>query len=47
MNKSLSTLKIFAAGINKTHIQIFFLLVSLTMLVLGGGALEDFGGGSR
>ena len=29
--------------INKTHIQMFLMLVTLAMLVLGAGAVEDFG----
>ena len=33
--------------INKTHIQMVILLVSLAMLVLGAGAPADFGNGSR
>lgn len=30
--------------INRQHVQMFFLLLTLTMLVLGAGAPEDGGG---
>jgi hypothetical protein len=34
---------IFVSKINKTHIQMALMLVVLAMLVLGAGAVDDFG----
>jgi hypothetical protein len=34
---------ILFSKINKTHIQMIFMVVMLAMLVLGAGAVEDFG----
>lgn len=33
--------------INKTHLQFAFMLLALSMLVLGAGAPEDVGGSGR
>lgn len=33
--------------INRQHIQLFFVLLTLTMLVLGAGAPDDGGGSTR
>lgn len=44
MSKHLNNIVLLASRINKTHIQMFFIVVSLAMLVLGAGAAEDFGG---
>lgn len=33
--------------INRQHIQLFFVLLTLTMLVLGAGAPDDGGGNTR
>jgi hypothetical protein len=38
---------LFVSKINMTHIQIALLLIVLAMLVVGAGAIDDFGGASR
>jgi hypothetical protein len=40
-------LVLFASKINMTHIQIALMLVILAMLVVGAGAIDDFGGIAR
>jgi hypothetical protein len=34
---------VFVSKINMTHIQMIILVVALALLVLGSGAVEDFG----
>jgi hypothetical protein len=46
--KNISTQFVLSISkINKTHIQFAFMLLALTLLVLGAGAPEDVGGGGR
>ena len=40
-------LVLFASKINMTHIQIVLMLIVLAMLVVGAGAIDDFGGIGR
>ena len=40
-------LVLFASKINTTHIQIVLMLIVLAMLVVGAGAIDDFGGIGR
>ncbi len=47
MNGKLAQLAIFTSKINRQHIQIFFVLMALSMLVLGVGAPTDGGGSSH
>lgn len=47
MKNKLNLLVLSASKINRQHIQLFFVLLSLGMLVLGVGAPEDGGGTSR
>lgn len=47
MKNTLNHLVLSASKINRQHIQMVFVLVSLAMLVLGLGAPEDGGGTSR
>jgi len=46
MKNKLSLLAFSAQKINRQHIQLFFLIISLAMLVIGIGAPAD-GGGAR
>jgi hypothetical protein len=41
MNKHFNRLLIAASKINRQHIQLFFLVLSLGMFVLGAGAPDD------
>ncbi len=43
MNKKLALLAAFTSKINRQHIQMALVLISLTMLVLGAGAPADGG----
>ncbi|MCK6583665.1 MAG: hypothetical protein L6Q49_11260 [Anaerolineales bacterium] len=47
MKNTLNHLVLSASKINRQHIQMVFVLVSLAMLVLGLGAPEDGGGHTR
>ncbi|HNK62993.1 MAG TPA: hypothetical protein PKL78_08065 [Anaerolineales bacterium] len=47
MKNQLNLLALSASKIDRRHIQAFFLMVSLVMLVLGVGAPEDGGGNIR
>jgi len=47
MNKKLASLAAFAHKINRQHVQLALVLISLTMLVLGVGAPADGGGVGR
>ncbi|MBI5351280.1 MAG: hypothetical protein HZB50_01440 [Chloroflexi bacterium] len=47
MNKKIALLAAFSAKINRQHIQLVLVLISLTMLVLGAGAPADTGGTGR
>lgn len=47
MNTKLAELAIFTNSINRRHIQVFFAVLALTMLVLGVGAPSDGGGAGR
>jgi hypothetical protein len=38
---------LFVSKINMTHIQMALLVVALVLLVVGAGAVEDFGGIGR
>ena len=44
MKNKLALLALSAQKINRQHIQLFFLLISLAMLVIGIGAPTDGGG---
>ncbi|MBI5840715.1 MAG: hypothetical protein HZB19_11500 [Chloroflexi bacterium] len=44
MKNNLALLAISARKINRQHIQLFFIILTLAMLVLGVGAPEDGGG---
>lgn len=41
MNKRFNHLLIAVSKINRQHIQLFFLVLSLSMFVLGAGAPDD------
>jgi hypothetical protein len=45
MKNKLTLLALSAQKINRQHIQLIFVLVSLAMLILGTGAPTDGGGG--
>jgi hypothetical protein len=47
MNKHFASLIAFTHKINRQHIQLALVLISLTMLVLGAGAPADGGGIGR
>lgn len=47
MNKKLALLTTFIHKINRQHVQLALVLISLTMLVLGVGAPADGGGVGR
>jgi len=38
---------LFVSKINTTHIQVALMVIALALLVLGAGAVDDFGGGLR
>ena len=44
MKNILFNLHLSVSKINKTHLQFIWVLIVLTMLVLGAGAPEDVGG---
>ena len=44
MKKTINLLVHFGAKINKTHLQLAFMILALAMLVIGAGAPEDVGG---
>lgn len=44
MKNTLARLQLLVSRINKSHLQIVWVLIVLTMLVLGAGAPEDVGG---
>jgi hypothetical protein len=39
-----SQLALFVSKINTTHVQMALVIVALALLVIGAGAVEDFGG---
>ncbi len=43
MSSKYARFVIFASKIQKQHIQLFFVLLTLVMLVIGAGAPEDVG----
>jgi hypothetical protein len=45
MKTKLASLVVFAQKINRQHVQLVFVIVSLVMLVLGTGAPLEGGGG--
>jgi len=47
MKNQLNLLVLSVSKINRQHVQAFFLMASLVMLVLGVGAPEDGGGNIR
>jgi len=47
MKNKLNLAIVSLSKINRQHIQLFFVLLTLTMLVLGAGAPEDGGGNTR
>ena len=47
MKNKLAILTLSAQKINRQHVQLIFVLVSLAMLVLGTGAPTDGGGVGR
>jgi hypothetical protein len=44
MNNKISRLVLSLTSVNRQHIQIAFMVLTLTMLVLGVGAPDDGGG---
>jgi hypothetical protein len=44
MNSKLNQFVLSVSKINRQHIQLFFLILTLAMLVLGVGAPDDGGG---
>jgi hypothetical protein len=46
MSNKLARFAMFASKINRQHVQLFFAILALTMLVLGIGAPTDGGGAS-
>lgn len=44
MKNTLEKIQFAHSKINKTHLQILWILIVLAMLVLGAGAPEDVGG---
>lgn len=44
MKNTFNRLVVSLASVNRQHIQLAFIILSLTMLVLGVGAPEDGGG---
>ncbi len=44
MKTTIFKLMLSVSKINKTHLQIFWAVLALSMLVLGAGAPEDVGG---
>ena len=47
MNAKFAQLAVFTSKINRQHIQVFFALMALAMLVLGIGAPSDGGGATH
>lgn len=47
MNNKLAQLFAFSNKINRQHIQLVFVVITLVMLVLGAGAPDDGGGIGR
>lgn len=47
MKNKMNSLVLSVSKINREHIQVFLVVLSLAMLVLGVGAPEDGGYGSR
>jgi len=47
MKNSFNQFVLSISKINKTHMQFAFMLLALTLLVLGAGAPEDVGGSGR
>jgi|GEM_PF-347557 hypothetical protein len=46
MNNRFNLVVMSLSRVNRQHIQLFFVLLTLTMLVLGAGAPDDGGGNS-
>jgi len=47
MKNTFNQLVLSVSKINKSHLQFAFMLLALSMLVLGAGAPEDVGGSGR
>lgn len=47
MKNKLNLAIVSLSKIDRQHIQLFFLVLSLTLLVIGAGAPEDGGGNTR
>lgn len=47
MNTKLAQFAVLGSRINRRHIQLFFAVLALAMLVLGVGAPSDGGGAGR
>lgn len=47
MKTKLNLIAASLSSLNRQHIQLFFVLLTLTMLVLGAGAPDDGGGIGR
>ncbi len=47
MKNKLSLAILSVTKINRQHIQLFFVLLTLAMLAIGAGAPEDGGGGYK
>lgn len=47
INLAIISLSNIYSKINRQHVQLFFVLLSLVMLVIGVGAPEDGGGGYK
>ncbi|HRJ59114.1 MAG TPA: hypothetical protein PK152_18305 [Anaerolineales bacterium] len=44
MKKTISNILFNVTKINRTHLQLLWVLLALSMMVLGAGAPEDVGG---
>lgn len=47
MKNKLNLAVVSLSKVNRQHIQLFFILLTLAMLVIGVGAPEDGGGGYK
>ncbi len=47
MNNKLNLAVLSLSKINRQHVQLFFVLLTLTMMVIGAGAPEDGGGSTH
>ncbi len=47
MNNKLNLAVLSLSKINRQHVQLFFVLLTLAMMVIGAGAPEDGGGSTH